>query len=130
MQDALIDASQSKQRSSTTLITSNRVFTLPIPPLNPYLKNTISTSKYNCMTFLPKNLYEQFNKLANIYFLILAVLQSIPVISNSGGIPSILLPLSIVLFISGFKDLMEDRKRKKSDLEENNRKVLKRVSGR
>lgn len=30
--------------------------------------NKIQTSKYSWVTFLPKNLYEQFSKLANIYF--------------------------------------------------------------
>ena len=32
--------------------------------------NKISTSKYNFITFLPKNLFEQFSKLANLYFLV------------------------------------------------------------
>lgn len=33
--------------------------------------NEIHTSKYNLLTFLPKNLIEQFSKLANFYFLII-----------------------------------------------------------
>lgn len=32
--------------------------------------NSISTSKYNLITFLPKNLLEQFSKSANVYFLV------------------------------------------------------------
>ena len=32
--------------------------------------NRIQTSKYTCVSFVPKNLYEQFSKLANIYFLV------------------------------------------------------------
>lgn len=32
--------------------------------------NEISTSKYNLVTFLPKNLLEQFSRLANLYFLV------------------------------------------------------------
>jgi phospholipid-transporting ATPase len=32
--------------------------------------NAISTSKYSWMTFLPKNLLEQFTKMANVYFLV------------------------------------------------------------
>jgi len=32
--------------------------------------NGIETSKYNCITFIPKNLIEQFSKLANVYFLV------------------------------------------------------------
>lgn len=33
--------------------------------------NKISTSKYNMFTFLPMNLFEQFSKAANLYFLVL-----------------------------------------------------------
>ena len=37
--------------------------------------NYISTSKYNVITFLPKNLFEQFQRIANAYFLFLLILQ-------------------------------------------------------
>lgn len=37
--------------------------------------NAIRTSKYNLLTFLPLNLFEQFRRLANAYFLFLLVLQ-------------------------------------------------------
>ena len=39
--------------------------------------NYISTSKYNVFTFLPKNLFEQFRRIANAYFLCLLILQVI-----------------------------------------------------
>lgn len=39
--------------------------------------NRVSTSKYNVFTFLPKNLFEQFTKAANAYFLVMAGLQVI-----------------------------------------------------
>ena len=39
-------------------------------PDNNLCHNGISTSKYTCMTFLPKNLLEQFTKMANVYFLV------------------------------------------------------------
>ena len=129
MQEALIENPAIKNRSTTTLITSNRVFTTPLPDLNPYTTNLISTSKYNCLTFLPKNIWEQFHKIANVYFLLLAVLQTIPYTTNSNGIPNILIPLVLVLIISGVKDFVEDHKRKKSDNEENNRKVHRRHGG-
>ncbi len=32
--------------------------------------NRISTSKYTKITFFPKNLFEQFSKLSNAYFLV------------------------------------------------------------
>jgi len=37
--------------------------------------NYISTSKYNIITFLPKNLFEQFKRIANFYFLCLLIMQ-------------------------------------------------------
>ena len=33
--------------------------------------NKIRTSKYTLLTFIPKNLLEQFTKLANVYFLVI-----------------------------------------------------------
>lgn len=37
--------------------------------------NAIKTYKYNVFTFLPLNLYEQFKRAANLYFLALLILQ-------------------------------------------------------
>lgn len=37
--------------------------------------NCIMTSKYNIVTFLPVNLFEQFQEVANTYFLFLLILQ-------------------------------------------------------
>lgn len=81
--------------------------------------NKIKTSKYTWLTFLPKNLIEQFSKFANFFFILLAVMQAIPRISITDGSPTILLPLFLVISISMLKDLYEDWKRKKSDRTEN-----------
>jgi hypothetical protein len=40
-----------------------------------YKSNAVSTTKYNLITFLPKNLFEQFQRIANLYFLVIAILQ-------------------------------------------------------
>lgn len=37
--------------------------------------NRIHTCKYNILTFLPINLFEQFQRVANVYFLFLLILQ-------------------------------------------------------
>ena len=87
------------------------------------LKNFISTSKYTWYNFIPKILYEQFSKMSNIYFIIIAILQCFPEISNADGKPIILMPLCIVILVNSIKDFYEDWKRKRSDDEENNRKV-------
>jgi hypothetical protein len=43
--------------------------------------NRIRTTRYNILTFLPKNLFEQFRRVANIYFAILIGLNWIPIIN-------------------------------------------------
>lgn len=43
--------------------------------------NCIKTTRYNVLTFLPKNLFEQFHRVANVYFAILIGLNWIPVIN-------------------------------------------------
>ncbi|PAV88963.1 hypothetical protein WR25_22769 [Diploscapter pachys] len=40
-----------------------------------YADNYIKTSKYNLITFIPVNLFEQFSRIANFYFLCLLILQ-------------------------------------------------------
>ena len=95
------------------------------PILNDIHENNITiTSRYRWFNFLAKILMEQFSRLVNVYFLIIAVLQSIKEVSYSGGSPIILLPLSFVIFLNGIKDIYEDFKRKKSDRLENNSKCL------
>ncbi len=42
--------------------------------------NCISTSKYNYLNCIPKILIEQFSKMANIYFLMIAIMQVIIII--------------------------------------------------
>lgn len=37
--------------------------------------NSVRTTKYTLLTFLPKNLFEQFRRIANFYFLISAAIQ-------------------------------------------------------
>ncbi|KAL9005389.1 MAG: hypothetical protein Q9188_001831 [Gyalolechia gomerana] len=81
---------------------------------NRYVDNHVSTAKYNAATFLPKFLFEQFSKYANLFFLFTAVLQQIPNISPTNRYTTIV-PLIIVLLVSAGKELMEDFKRKNSD---------------
>ena len=81
--------------------------------------NKIETSKYNFITFFPKNIFEQFIKLANLYFLIIGVLELIPEISTSDGKPVIWLPLFVIVVITAIKDVLEDLQRRRSDRKEN-----------
>ncbi|KAI0986927.1 hypothetical protein GJ496_002058, partial [Pomphorhynchus laevis] len=72
-----------------------------------YASNNISTSKYNIFTFIPKNLFEQFQRVANLYFLFLLFLQLMPVISSLSPLTTIL-PLCLVLFVTATKDASDD----------------------
>ena len=87
------------------------------------ISNRIESSKYTWLNCLPKILIEQFTNVGNIYFLVLAVLQLIPSISNSGSTPVNFIPLTIVVTVNGIKDVVEDYKRKVADRLENNTKV-------
>jgi hypothetical protein len=60
-------------------------------------KNTVSTSKYTLYNFLFLNLGQQFSRLANVYFLIIAVLQLFTKLSPTGRF-STAAPLSLVSF--------------------------------
>ena len=40
-----------------------------------FQNNFICTYKYNIITFLPKNMFEQFQRIANAYFFVLLILQ-------------------------------------------------------
>lgn len=42
----------------------------------PYAGNAIRTSKYTLLTFLPLNLFEQFKRVANLYFAFMIALQA------------------------------------------------------
>jgi hypothetical protein len=67
--------------------------------LTPFPDNSIRTTKYTLATFLPLALLFQFKRLANIYFLIIAVLQSFPVLSPFAAYTA-WTPLAVVLGIS------------------------------
>ena len=102
-----------------------RIIHLNNPPANKankYVDNHISTAKYYVWSFLPKFLFEQFSKFANLFFLFTAGLQQIPNLSPTNQYTTIG-PLGVVLLISAGKELIEDYKRKTSDKSLNSAKA-------
>lgn len=75
--------------------------------------NYIRTTKYTLLTFLPLNLYFQFKRVYNLYFLVgaLSVLSG----ASSLGYQSQIVPLAIVLIFAAVKDGIEDYKRYLAD---------------
>ncbi|KAK6140431.1 hypothetical protein DH2020_025815 [Rehmannia glutinosa] len=82
--------------------------------------NSIRTGKYSVLTFLPRNLFEQFHRVAYIYFLVIAILNQLPQLAVFGRGASIL-PLAFVLLVTAIKDAYEDYRRHRSDKIENSR---------
>lgn len=76
--------------------------------------NQIDSSKYNLITYIPKSLLFQFSRMANIYFLMIAVLQLIPIISPLNPMTAVA-PLCFVLFVSMLREGIEDLERHKYD---------------
>ncbi|NWZ98506.1 AT8B3 ATPase, partial [Nesospiza acunhae] len=85
-----------------------------------YSGNAIRTAKYNLLTFLPLNLYEQFHRMANVYFVFVILLQTFPEISTLPWY-TLLFPLSCLLIIRGLRDLIDDIGRHRSDRSINSR---------
>lgn len=85
--------------------------------------NEITTSKYTFLTFLPKNLFIQFHRVAYLYFLAIAALNQLPPLAVFGRTVS-LFPLLFVLCVTAIKDGYEDWRRHRSDRNENNRESL------
>ncbi|XP_010529938.1 PREDICTED: phospholipid-transporting ATPase 1-like [Tarenaya hassleriana] len=85
--------------------------------------NEIRTSKYTLITFLPKNLFIQFHRVAYLYFLAIAALNQLPPLAVFGRTVS-LFPLLFVLCVTAIKDGYEDWRRHRSDRNENNREAL------
>lgn len=84
-----------------------------------YLDNYVRTTKYTVLSFLPKNLFEQFHRFANLYFLFIVLLNWVPAI-NAFGKEISMLPVIFVLGVTAIKDIFEDRRRALSDKRVNN----------
>ncbi|KAI4381859.1 hypothetical protein MLD38_007887 [Melastoma candidum] len=87
-----------------------------------YCSNYISTTRYNVVTFLPKAFFEQFRRVANIYFLVAAICS---LFSFSPFSPvSMIAPLAFVLGVSMAKEAVEDWHRFIQDMKVNTRKAI------
>lgn len=87
-------------------------------PNSVYKTNNIKTTKYTFLSFIPKNLFEQFHRFANMYFVMLAALNFVPVV-NAFQPAIAIIPICIILAITAIKDVWEDFRRYKSDKEIN-----------
>ncbi|CAH8541327.1 unnamed protein product [Schistosoma rodhaini] len=120
------DYTEMKSRNSSPshpVTESCRIIQVNKPQLVNYCKNNISTAKYNFLTFIPKFVTEQFRRYANIFFLVIALLQQIPGVSPTGRFTT-LVPLCIILTVSAIKEVIEDFRRHRADDATNNEETL------
>uniref|UniRef100_A0A4W5PM87 Phospholipid-transporting ATPase n=1 Tax=Hucho hucho TaxID=62062 RepID=A0A4W5PM87_9TELE len=76
------------------------------------LGNGIRTTKYSLLSFIPMNLFQQFHRVANLYFLFLVMLNWVPVVE---AFQKDIIPILLVLSVTAVKDIWEDYRRDKSD---------------
>ncbi|KAL1812312.1 hypothetical protein ACET3Z_022377 [Daucus carota] len=84
-------------------------------------RNYVYTTKYTVVNFIPKSLFEQFRRVANIYFLVIACVSFSELAPYTAY--SVLGPLILVIGATMAKEAVEDWRRRKQDIEANNRKI-------
>uniref|UniRef100_A0A453BAN4 Phospholipid-transporting ATPase n=2 Tax=Aegilops tauschii subsp. strangulata TaxID=200361 RepID=A0A453BAN4_AEGTS len=89
---------------------------------NDYCDNQISNTKYTLWNFLPKNLWEQFRRFMNQYFLLIACLQLWSLITPVNP-ASTWGPLIVIFAVSATKEAWDDYNRYISDKQANEKKV-------
>lgn len=114
----------SRRRSSWLFGGASRPRETPVEPPSPFASNVVVSAKYSAWNFVPRVLLAQLQRPSNVYFLFIAVLQTIREVSNTNGIPTILLPLAVVFVCSAIKEALEDRERHRADRIANSRPVL------
>lgn len=86
----------------------------------PRRPNEVSTTRFTLLTWLPKSLFLQFQRAANIYFLFVSILVCLlPEVSMWQATA---LPFACVLGWTCLKDMYEDMRRQRDDDAENLRK--------
>lgn len=100
-------------------------------PNRGYASNAVQTTKYTLLSFIPRNLFEQFHRFANLYFLGIVLLNWVPQI-NAFGKEVAMIPVLFVLGVTAIKDAFEDHRRFVSDKRVNNStcRVYNKQSGR
>jgi phospholipid-translocating ATPase len=87
-----------------------------------YCDNRISNRKYTVLNFLPKNLWEQFSRFMNQYFLLIACLQLWSLITPVNP-ASTWGPLIFIFAVSASKEAWDDYNRFLSDKKANEKEV-------
>jgi phospholipid-translocating P-type ATPase (flippase) len=92
-----------------------------------YCDNSISTTRYTALNFFPKSIFEQFRRLANVFFLLMSALMLLglytDLFQSSLNPYTTVGPLCLIVILTCLKEGLEDLKRRRSDTTLNQRKV-------
>jgi magnesium-transporting ATPase (P-type) len=78
-----------------------------------FCNNAIRTTKYTLLNFIPKNLFHQFSRLANFYFLVISAVLQLPWSPISAAVA--FAPLIAVVCLSALREGIENILRWRSD---------------
>jgi magnesium-transporting ATPase (P-type) len=102
------------------------VDTAPAPGQRGSISNAVFTAKYTALSFLPKGIFEQFRRVANVYFLGISVLMAVGTYVPGTWFSSLdpwttIGPLALIVGLTLTKEGLEDGKRHKADRAVNTR---------
>jgi len=84
--------------------------------------NRVRTTKYTIINYIPKSLLLQFKRAANVYFLVITILTSMPFSPKSPE--SMIGTFAFVLLVTMIKEGYEDWQRYKQDREVNHKEAM------
>ena len=98
----------------------------PAPGQRGSTSNAVFTAKYTALSFLPKGIFEQFRRVANVYFLGISVMMAIGTYVPGTWFSSLdpwttIGPLALIVGLTLTKEGLEDSKRHKADRAVNSR---------
>ncbi|KAI2641926.1 phospholipid-translocating P-type ATPase [Hypomontagnella submonticulosa] len=102
---------------------TSRIIAVGSPQPTRYPPNLVSNAKYTPFTFLPITLYNEFSFFFNMYFLLVALSQAIPVL-RIGYLSTYIAPLAFVLAITMGKEAYDDIERRRRDNEANSEEYI------
>lgn len=88
-----------------------------------FISNRLRSAKYTPLNMIPKALYEQFKRISNFYFLIIAIISFLPNVSPTSPFANVL-PLLVVVGFGFARDVYEDLNRAADDRRQNGQQRL------
>ena len=79
-----------------------------------FCDNSVRTTQYTLLTFLPLALFDQYKNPFNIYFLVSMIIKMIPAISSVNPVANIT-PVIVVLIINLIREGVEDYRKYSND---------------